>query len=171
MYRLRQGGRALFAFAQPVDAALARQTLSPAQFVLFCRLSRSEQLHSLNVLRSVLAQAAHTPHDLAAAALLHDVGKSRYRLATWQKTLGVLIKKFAPALYKRWSQDDRLTFWRAPFVIKRHHAAWGADMLRAMDTPPRVVWLVQHHDKRLDKYADHPDAPLLARLKAADDAN
>ena len=171
MHRIKQGGRALLAFAQPLDEALVEQTLPPAQRALFRSLKRAEQLHSLNVLRDVLAQDAHTPQDLAAAALLHDCGKSRYALATWQKTLAVLVRAFLPSLERSLSQDDRLTFWRAPFVVRQYHPAWGAELLTKTGATPRLIWLVAHHADPLERWQTHPDVTLLARLKKADDAN
>jgi hypothetical protein len=171
VYRIKQGGRALLAFAQPVDHALVQQTLSLSQQTVFSRLARSEQLHSLNVLRDVLAQSEHTPPDLAAAALLHDCGKSRYALAIWQKTLAVLVRAFVPTLEQKLSQEDRLTFWRAPFVVRKYHPTWGAQMLRDIDASPRLIWLVAHHADSLEAWPDHPDKLLLARLQKADDAN
>ena len=96
--RLAQGLRALLAFAASPDLALAQQHLTDCEFAAFRALSRSEQLHSLNVLRAVLEEQPRAPRILSAAALLHDVGKSRRRLAVWQKTLAVLIQSFAPAL-------------------------------------------------------------------------
>jgi hypothetical protein len=171
MHRIKQGGRALLAFAQPLDIALVQQTLSPVQMTLFQSLQRAEQLHSINVLRDVLAQADSTPHDLAAAALLHDCGKSRYALAIWQKTLVVLVRTFIPPLEKLLRREDRLTFWRAPFVVQQYHPAWGAQMLTEIGASPRLIWLVAHHGDPLAQWQDHPDIDLLARLKKADDAN
>src|SRR5690606_27724351 len=95
VYRFRQGIRSLLAFSQTVELPLAAEYLSPELLALFQKMRRSEQLHSLNVLREVLADGT-TPHDLAVAALLHDVGKSRYPMRTWQKTLAVLTRAISP---------------------------------------------------------------------------
>lgn len=159
------------AFAQPLDEALVQQTLSPTQMAVFRPLRRAEKLHSINVLRDVLAQADSTPPDLAAAALLHDCGKSLYALRTWHKTLVVLVRAFMPSLAKHLSQEDRLTFWRASFVVRQYHPAWGAQMLSDIGASPRLIWLVAHHADPLEQWQDHPDMTLLARLKKADDAN
>lgn len=169
--RLRQGIRALLAFSREVDYALAERYLSPAQMTLFHQLSRSEQLHSVNVLNDILTRDAHIPADLAVAALLHDAGKGRYQLAVWQKTVAVLIKKFAPRLENRLSAEDRLTFWRAPFVVRRYHPRWGADLLTTAGASQRAIWLVAHHADPLTNWADHPNVTLLATLKWADDRN
>jgi hypothetical protein len=168
--RLRQGIRALLAFSQPIDTALAADYLSPALMTCFERMRRSEQLHSLNVLRDILAQGS-TSSDLAIAALLHDVGKSRYPFPTWQKTLVVLTRTFAPRLFERLSRGDEKIFWQRPFVLSEHHPAWSAQMIAAAGAPERAIWLVAHHADSLSQWADHPDLYLLERLKQADDAN
>ncbi len=168
--RLRQGLRALLAFSRPVDRHLAAAFLSPDLLALFDRLQRSEQLHSLNVLRTVLAQGP-TPPDLAAAALLHDVGKSRCRLAVWQKTLAVLVRAFAPGRFRRWADSDPARRWAQPFAVAVHHPAWGAEMLAAAGASETTVWLAAHHADDPARWAQHPDIYLLQRLQRADDAN
>ena len=172
IHRLRQGLRALFAFARPVDDTLAAHYLTPPEFALFKSMRRGEQLHSLNVLRAVLAQG-DTPPDLAVAALLHDVGKSRYPLAVWQKTAAVLVRAFAPAQFRRLSQRDSLGFWSRPFAVSVQHPQWSAEMLAQAGASAAAIWLVAHHQDA------SPNAPeqgsdrvsLLKRLQSADDAN
>ncbi len=170
-YRLMQGVRALTAFARPLDDTPARQCLTPAQLALFKRLNRSEQLHSLAVLRAVYAQADSTPRALAAAALLHDVGKARYPLRVWQKTVVVLVRKFARPLYTRWTQGDPTHLWTRGFVVNAQHPAWGAQMVAEAEGDALLVWLIAHHADPLDRHAAHPHVGLLRRLKAADDAH
>jgi len=168
--RVRQGMRALLAFSQPVDDALAAEYLTPKLMALFKQMRRSEQLHSLQVLRAVLAQGP-APLDLAVAALLHDVGKSRYPLALWQKTLAVLVHTFTPALFDRWSAADARSLCR-PFVVYAHHPAWSAEMLTQAGASETAVWLVAHHQETSgDNSADFAAIHLLKRLQAADDAN
>lgn len=169
--RLQQGTRALLAFSRPVDYALAEQYLTAQQMELFRRMKRSEQLHSLNVLRALLREDGPLPQDLALAALLHDVGKVRYPLAIWQKSLAVLVRKLAPDAYRRWSGPGALTRWRAPFMVGQQHPAWSAELLAAAGGPERAVWLVAHHADEAQQWETHPHGALLRRLQEADNTN
>lgn len=171
-YRIQQGLRALFAFAYRVDETDVQNLLNVGQLSLFRQLSRSEQLHSLSVLRDVRSQSEHTPRALEVASLLHDIGKTRYRLSVLQKTIAVIIAKIAPAWARRYSQErEHLTYWRAPFVVRYHHPRWGGEMLQQMNADACVVWLVTHHADPAGQHAQHPYYPLLLRLQSADDRN
>ena len=159
--RVQQGIRALLAFATPLDSQLAQQYLSDAELHAFQQMSRAEQLHSLNVLRDVLAQSDTTPHVLAVVALLHDVGKSRYHLAVWQKTIAVLVKKIMPQLSGYLSRDETLNFWRAPFTVRKYHPKWSAEILRACQSDAVAIWLAEYHQHPADTYKDHPNKPMM----------
>ncbi|MFW5708989.1 MAG: HD domain-containing protein [Chloroflexota bacterium] len=168
--RIRQGIRALFAFTRSVDYALAADYLNEAQLDLLKQLSRAEQLHSINVLRDVQAQGK-VPIDLAQAALLHDVGKSRWPLAIWQKTIVVIFRKLSPEQFTRWGQGQPDNPWRRPFVATMQHPAWSAEMAARVGLSERALWLIAHHADDFEQWQQHPYAPLLKRLQQADDAN
>ncbi|MEZ4669129.1 MAG: hypothetical protein R3E39_14575 [Anaerolineae bacterium] len=170
VYRLQQGFRALFAFSQPVDLELAATYLSPRLLELFEDMQRDEQLHSLNVLRTVLTQGT-APVDLTVAALLHDVGKVCYPIVVWQKTLAVLVRRLWPQLYVRWSQGNPANLWQRPFVVYECHPAWGADMVAKAGGSEATQWLITHHADVCENWIAHPNYEMLKRLQAADDAN
>ena len=131
-------------------------------------MSRSEQLHSLNVLRKALEADPAAPASLKTAALLHDVGKSRCRLSTWQKTFAVIMEAVAPRLSRRLSKDETTSVWRAPFVVRRHHARWSGEILRNCGSDADVVWLAERHQDDLEQHRDNPRYELLAKLLSAD---
>jgi hypothetical protein len=170
VYRIKQGLRALFAFSHPIDDDLAAQVLSPELLTVFQAMRRSEQLHSLNVLRTLMAQGS-VPDDLAVAALLHDSGKSRYPFPVWQKTMVVLVRAFAPGLFQSLSSGSETNWFQRPFVLSEHHPAWSAELVSAAGGSERAVWLIAHHADSPEQWAGHPHADLLKRLRSADDAN
>ena len=169
--RIKQGLRGLFAFMQTVDRDVLTRYLNEDQRALFNRLQHSEQLHAMNVLKTVLAQEADTPHDLAVAALLHDVGKIRYPLRIWQKTLVVLARRFLPGRYARWASSDESTRWKRPFIQAEQHPAWGAELAAQAGVNEQTRWLIRHHADKMDEHSAHPFVAFLHRLQAADDAN
>ena len=166
-YRIQQGLRALFAFSQPVERELAARYLTPDLLACFDTMRRGEQQHGLSVLRQLLAEGS-IPDDLGVAALLHDVGKSRYPFPVWEKTLVVLVRAFAPRLFDRLSAGQETNRLCRPFVLGVHHPAWSTEIARAAGASERAVWLIAHH---ADNPASHPHLQLLERLQAADDAN
>ena len=166
--RFAQGISALLAFAKTPDLNVTRRHLTSCEFKAFLSMSRSEQLHSLKVLGKVQAKYPDAPKDLIAAALLHDVGKSRYRLSLCQRTLAVLLEAIAPHASRRLSQAETLSSWRAPFVVRRHHAQWGGEMLRDCGSNVDVVWLVERHQDNAEVYRGDRRYGLLASLQEAD---
>ncbi len=169
MRRLRQGVRALFAWARPVDTALAAKILSPELLRLFQRMRRSEQQHSLNVLRTLQAQGHNDP-ALLAAALIHDVGKSRVAFHLWDRVLVVLVKAAAPRLARKCGQGTP-TGWRRPFAVSQQHPQWGAEMAAAAGADPLLVQLIADHQKHLVGPPQNHVEERLYLLQNADDAN
>lgn len=133
-------------------------------------MRRSEQLHSLDVLRTILRDG-DAPPALTVAALLHDCGKTRYPLAVWQKTAAVLVRRAAPRLFERLSAGDPRHPLIRPFVVYVHHPAWSADLMRAAGADADAVWLAAHHQQDRTRWRDHELFHVLERLQRADDAN
>lgn len=158
----------MFAWATPVDTNAAEAVLSPALMALFCRMRRSEQLHSLRVMRLLQARGQTDP-DLLTAALLHDCGKSRYPLGLVGRSLAVPVQKFLPGAYARWSAGEPRG-WRRPLVIRAQHPAWSAEDMQAAGASARAVSLARRHqDPHIERPASEEDV-LLAALQAADDS-
>lgn len=166
--RLRQGTRALSAFARPLDTGPAEAVLTAEELRLFQQLRRSEQLHSLNVLASAHAGDSIT---LAQAALLHDAGKIRCPIHLWQRTLTVLVGAVSKQLLLRLSERDPRPAWSRGFVVHAHHPEWGAELAAQAGASDDVVWLVRHHADDPADWGAHPLYPLLVRLQQADDLN
>ena len=165
--RFMQGIRAIFAFALPVDQAAAADILSPELYDLFCRMRRSEQIHSLRMM-TALRDAGHDQPDLLVAALLHDVGKSRYRLTLIDRVLIVLVKYGTPKVFAQWSAGDAVG-WRRRFVIGAKHAAWSAEDMADAGASVLAASLARRHMDEIDTVASEEDRLLLLLMQADDE--
>jgi putative nucleotidyltransferase with HDIG domain len=168
-YRWRQFWQALA--ARPLPGEAQREiaaVLSEREVALFRRLSLNDQEHSYQVM-TMLKSAGYDDPDLLAAALLHDVGKTRYRMPIWVRSLLVLAEAFVPGRVAQWGEGE-VKGWRRPFVVKARHAEWGAEMAKAAGSRPRTVALIERHDKVVASAGGYEDE-LLRRLQWADDEN
>jgi hypothetical protein len=168
-YRWRQFRQALAARPLPEEALREiAAVLSEQEMVLFQRLSLNDQAHSYQVM-TMLKTTGYDNPDLLAAALLHDIGKTRYRLPIWARSLVVLAEAFVPSRVARWGKGEA-TWWRRPFVVKAQHAEWGAEMAKAAGSRPITVALIGRHDKVVGTAGGYEDE-LLRQLQWADDEN
>lgn len=168
-YRLRQLRENLT--AGPLSEAARREViaaLSPGELALFDRFSPADQWHSYRVLCD-LRQAGYNDPDLATAALLHDVGKTRYPLSAWDRTVIVVGAVLFPRRSVAWGQG-RVDNWRRPFVVRARHPEWGAEMAAAVGTRPAAVELIRCHQDKVAEAADG-SVDLLRALQWADDRN
>lgn len=166
-YRLRQLRDNLTArpLSEEAKHELA-EYLSPPEQQLFESFSAADQRHSYRVFRTLRASGYNHP-DLLVAALLHDIGKTKYGLSAWDRTVIVVGQTFAPHRVEAWGSGPPEGM-RRPFVVRLKHPEWGADMARSAGSRPAVVELIRRHQDRLTEPVDEADW-LLLRLQQADD--
>lgn len=183
VYRLRQFTAALGAYPAAEDLQQVSNWLSPQEMALFARLQPSEQVHSIEVFKSLHSGAgplARQP-DLLAAALLHDAGKCRCPLRLWERVWIVLAQAFFPGFVERWgssgSFDNEAQVWRfrgprwqRPFVVAIRHPDWGAEMAAEAGSSPLVVALIRRHQNLLQDEAVSLEDRLLGALQRVDNA-
>jgi len=167
VYRVRQFWWALRAQV-PADAwPIIEANLTAEQLALFRTMPPSDQRHSLNVYRTLLAEG-QTSQDLLVAALLHDVGKAGGQLRLWHRVAIVLLRAFWPAALDYLSRGQARG-WRAGFVVHRQHPELGAARAEAAGCSPLTVALIRRHQ---DPPAANPgrteEDRLLAALQRAD---
>lgn len=153
IYRSRQFWQTITARSSPDDMDLVSSVLSSSQFELFQLMQRSEQIHSIRVLKS-LKKMGHENTDLQTAALLHDVGKIRAPLRSWERALIVIVKALCPDCVRKWGavpNEDALSSpgWRRAFIVAEQHPAWGADLASQCGTSEMAVSLIARHQEQL----------------------
>lgn len=168
MYRLRQFWQLVTARPLPPTAwQEIESVLTPAEAALFRRYAPADQRHAYRVLRALRAAGRDHP-SLLAAALLHDVGKTRCRPRAWERVLGTVAERLFPGRVERWGTGEPRG-WRRPFVIRAQHAAWGAEMAAAAGSSPLTVALIRRHQDKEVTSASSETTALLRYLQAADD--
>jgi hypothetical protein len=132
----------------------------------------SEQNHAGLIYHRLLEQGDNQP-DLLVAALLHDVGKLRYRLSPLGRAIVVLVKTVMPRQAHHWgvlpsNGWDGLPPWRKVFIVAEHHAEWGAEMARQVGVSSLTETLIRFHDRPHRQEADTEETNLLHKLWLVD---
>ena len=169
-YRIGQFWQAIRAEPLSTTAVADIATiLTPAEQELFWQFDVGEQQHSYQVLQT-LRQAGHTQPDLLAAALLHDIGKTRMPLTVWDRSLIVVGQTLWPKKVVEWGYGEGRG-WQRPFLVKAQHPAWGADMATAVGSRPLTINLIRRHQDPLPPQPQTKEDKLLAHLQWADNQN
>jgi hypothetical protein len=179
LYRTRQFWHYLSSSPAYQDIENIKSILQPPLFVLFSGMSQEEQAHSANILKKLLQKGEKNP-ELLSAALLHDVGKSRFPLRLWERVFIVLAKMVFPQRCRTWGANNSLAppsgawrgfFWRLkkPFMVAELHPQWGAEMAAKAGASRRVVSLIRRHQDWLGESPVEEEDRLLAMLQMVDD--
>jgi putative nucleotidyltransferase with HDIG domain len=167
IYRIKQLWWAVT--ARPVADALVAEWLNSAEIPLFRRYTPNDQQHALRVVRH-LQQINATDPSLIKAALIHDIGKTQLALTVWDRCLIVLASLLMPQRAAHWGLDEsRRDSWRKPFIVKQHHARWGAEMAAAAGCDSLTIELIARHQDKNTTSNNPKTAALLERLQWADD--
>ncbi|PWB49468.1 MAG: hypothetical protein C3F13_18875 [Anaerolineales bacterium] len=172
MYRVGQFWHTIFTRADPEKYNQAHKLLTPVEWELFDKLQPAEKSHALTMVHKLLKQGETQP-DLLIAALLHDVGKLRYRLNPLERAMIVLAKTFVPDKVKRWGSEppggwESLPSWRKAFVLSEQHAAWGAELAHNAGVSPLSETLIRQHHMRQGSENQTKEDNLLHKLWLVD---
>lgn len=168
-YRVGQFWRTLIQRPSPTELERTENVLGPQLMDLFQRMHPAEQAHSLRILDR-LTEEGETRLEVSIAALLHDVGKSRYPLRPWERALVVLAQALFPERVKQWGRGEP-TGWSRAFVVAEQHPEWGAQMAEEAGAPPLAVVLIRRHQQEIPLQPATEEDRLVHRLQVHDKEN
>jgi hypothetical protein len=151
-YRISQFFHGWRASVTAQDLSLVEQVLSPIgpeADRLFRRMPIDAQAHSLRVMKALQAEAP-TSSDLAAAALLHDVGKvaaddAGAYLGLWLRGPIVLLEAWRPDLLVRLASSHPAASLRYALFVQLAHPQIGAAWAEEAGCSPLTCWLIANH--------------------------
>ncbi|MDV3429288.1 MAG: HDIG domain-containing protein [Bacillota bacterium] len=109
---------------------------------IFLKLSKYEKKHSILVAQAVEKEFKNDP-DLAKAALLHDIGKTKYHINIIQKSLLVLFDRLTKGKLKKITGNKSI-------YIFYNHGQMGYDILKNSGYNERILFIVKnHHNKNI----------------------
>jgi hypothetical protein len=169
MYRAKQFLRSMTARVDPQHHQEVSAILSPELAALFSTMAPADQAHSLRVLQDLIGQGEEDT-DLLAAALLHDVGKSRCRLSALERAVIVVANRALPRLVNRLGRRPARGPLRA-FSTALQHPVWGAELVNEAGGSARLCALIRFHQDHSGEIRNESLEPLLRRLQQADNRN
>jgi len=163
---------ALTAKVTDADREFIAKRLNLNEKKLFYGMNLPDQHHALNVAYTAIELAKNYPtvdkEILVRCALLHDVGKQRGDVSTWDKIITVIAHKIFPAKAKAWGRPGRgskVSNLRHAVYLYFHHPMRSAEMLLAIGTEQKIADIIRlHHTAPLDD-----DSLELIILRQADD--
>ncbi len=172
LYRVRQFWRTIFVKTDPIELERAMAILTTEQAGLFSQLQPAEKEHALVMVRKLTVQGENQP-DLLMAALLHDVGKLRYRLHPLERTMVVLVKAVIPGKAHQWGSLppagwDEVPAWRRAFVVAEQHAEWGAQLAHQVGVSSLAETLIREHHNPHSCAAGSAETSLQHKLWVVD---
>lgn len=172
--RINQVISALTAKITRQDECFVAEQLNVREQKLFWQMNLPDQRHALNVTHTALklaqTKAGINLTLLTKVSLLHDVGKVRGDVSTFDKIATVIAHKLFPGWAESWGKlgrGSKVANLRHAFYIYFHHASRSAVMLQQIGANPLVTEIVsKHHQAPAES-----DPPELVILRAADDMN
>ena len=179
LYRIIQFIRAFFALPpNDRERSVIKEYLSEEQSRYFFVMSRADQRHCLNVLKTALELKNSQPADdlpqsmerlLIRCCLLHDIGRGDF-MGPFRKTYAVLLNRYAPLWARRHGEQDSANPLYKLLYRYYRHPEIGAAMLRELGDVQAASIIGLHHQGD-DGSLSSSEQYILRLLQESDSKN
>jgi putative nucleotidyltransferase with HDIG domain len=152
--RMKQVFAAVTASITQKDREFVNCYLNSKAQKLFWAMNVPDQRHVLNVAYTALHLAEGQENInvglLVKCALLHDVGKVKGDVSTFDKIITVIGDHLLPNWAKKWEKQGRgnkVSNLRHAFYIYFHHAEISAAMLKDIGECTELIEIIARHHK------------------------
>lgn len=142
-YRVKQFIWGIEASFKKIDYSYIKKYLNKDEIIMFNRLKKSDKYHCLRVCKDSLSflddkNIKFDKDKVAKAALLHDIGKSKYHLNLIEKSTIVLLDKFSNGKLKKYDNIKQIN-------IYYNHPKIGYEMLKKQNYDKELLEVVRYH--------------------------
>lgn len=148
-YRVKQFIWGIESSFKKVDDRYIGKYLNKNEIEMFNRLKKSDKYHCIRVCRDSLKLLEEKSikmdeYKIGKAALLHDIGKSKYHLNLIEKSVIVLLDKFTKGTLKKYDNISQID-------IYYNHPKVGYEMLKSYNYDKELLEVVRYHHKDKNK--------------------
>ena len=141
LYRIKQFYWSIIAQISADDISYFKKHLNEKEINLFNKLSVLDQKHSIKVaidVENCLEIENIKNNILIKAALLHDIGKIKYKSNILNKTVMVLLDKITKSKIKKYKNINMIN-------IYYNHGELGYNILKEYGYDEKLLYLIKNH--------------------------
>ncbi|GAB6168735.1 HD domain-containing protein [Clostridium carnis] len=143
LYRVKQFLWACSSLFKKIDYDYIRKYLSEDEIKLFNELKHNDKHHCIRVCKDSMIMRDEKKINvdkikLGKAALLHDIGKSKFHLNVMEKSMVVLLDKATKGKINKYDNIKQID-------IYYNHPKIGADILRNYNYDNEILEVVKYH--------------------------
>lgn len=142
-YRVKQFLWAIGSTFKKIDYDYLRKYLNEEEIKLFNTLKHNDKHHCIRVCKDSISMKEENNIDVDAmklgkAALLHDIGKSKFKLNVFEKSIVVLLDKATNGKINRYDNIKQID-------IYYNHPKIGEKILRKYNYDEEFLQVIKYH--------------------------
>ncbi len=144
LHRVKQFYWAITSYFRKTDEEYINKFLSKDEKLLFYKLKRGEQQHSIRVCKNAIKILNEKQYNIdgeiiGKAALLHDVGKGEHNLNVMEKSIMVILNKMTNGKIKKYDNIKSID-------IYYNHGEKGAKLLQSINSyDDKFLDVIKYH--------------------------